>query len=189
MKSLNFLKNYFLLFLLSYSVIILSKFIFAFYLHDNFITYSFSELSYAIFWGYRFDFASAGVIAFVVTLFDFHKNTMLILASFLQTALFLNQLSDILYFNESSRHIGYEITDVFVDAKSLFMTAFSQHTMFTLFALVLGVLLFVSLFKYLRLSVVPLNKIYMLKKLFLIILTVFFIRGNDTTHSTESLAS
>jgi len=177
MKSSNFLKNYFLLFILSYSVIILSKFIFALYLHDNFTTYSFSELSYAIFWGYRFDFASAGVIAFVATLFDFHKNTMLVLASFLPTALFFNQLSDILYFHEASRHIGYEITDALVDAKSLFMTAFSQHTMFTLFALVLGALLFVSLFKYLRLSAVPLNKTYILKKLFLIALTIFFIRG------------
>lgn len=163
--------------MLSYSVIILSKFIFAFYLHDNFTAYSFSEISYAIFWGYRFDFASAGVIAFVVTLFDFHKNGMLIFASFLPTALFFNQLSDILYFHESSRHIGYEITDALVDAKSLFMTAFSQHTIFTLFALLFGVLLFVTLFKYLKLSVVPLNKTYVLKKLFLIALTVFFIRG------------
>jgi len=44
MRSLDFLKNYFLLFFLSYGIIILSKFIFAFYLHDNFTTYSFQSL-------------------------------------------------------------------------------------------------------------------------------------------------
>ena len=174
----NYLKNYFTIFALTYSIIILTKFIFIYYLQSSFSEFTLSQLLFSIFWGYKFDFATASIVALLVTFFDFNKKLFISIGSILVTAIFFIQMSDILYFNESSRHIGYEITDTITDASSLFMTAYSQHTILTISTILFGSLLFLSILKLLsKTKKIPVTKIYFLKKLLLIIITIFFIRG------------
>ena len=173
---LNYIKNYFMVWILTYITIIGTKFIFIYYLKESFDEFGIANLVYAIFWGYKFDFATSAIVALLVTLFDFNKKVLSLLSAMVITLVFFIQIGDILYFNESSRHIGYEITDTFTDASSLFMTAYSQHTTLTLLSLFLGFLLFVSIL-FLKFEKVILTKSYILKKIMLILISVFFIRG------------
>jgi len=176
--KLNFIKNYFYIFAITYIMSITTKFIFVYYLYDNFSEFNISTLIYAVFWGYKFDFATSGVIAFLATLFDFNKKIFSRLGAVLIVSVFFMQVGDILYFNESSRHIGYEIMDIFVDAKSLFMTAYSQHTLLTILSIIIGMILFYLLSKYLsKLETIKWSRYYLVNKLILIALTVLFIRG------------
>ena len=174
----SYLKKFFSVFFIAYIIVIGTKFLFLYYSHDTFSTFSTQKSIWAIFLGYKFDFASSAIVAFLATLFDFHKKFFAWISSFLLLMLFFVEIGDILYFNESSRHIGYEITDTLTDANSLFMTAYSQHTVFTLMALLVALLLFLLTFKWFaKLEAVEVNRFYILKKLSLILLTVFFIRG------------
>jgi len=172
----SYIKNYFLIMILAYIILIMAKFIFIYYLKENFNEFSLSELIYAVFWGYKFDFATSGIVALLVTFVDFNKKALVRLSAVVITFVFFIQIGDILYYNESSRHIGYEITDTFTDASSLFMTAYSQHTALTLLSIALGVLLFVFI-NLLKFEKVMVTKSYILKKIMLILITVFFIRG------------
>ena len=172
------MKNYFLIFFTLYIIILITKFIFITYLGEQFSDFSINELIYAIFWGIKFDFAASAIFAFIISFFDFNKKAFAVTSSIGIITIFLTQISDIFYFDESSRHIGYEITDMFEDAQSLFMTALSQHTFMTIFAIVLSLLIFLTtckLFKTIEES--KINKYFFLKKFFIILLTVFFIRG------------
>ncbi|WP_072682432.1 LTA synthase family protein [Arcobacter sp. LA11] len=172
------MRAYFLVFFSAYFIILLTKFIFIFYLGNQFSEFSFNELTYAIFWGIKFDFAASAIFAFITTLFDFNKKTFAFIGAISIITIFLTQISDILYFDESSRHVGYEIIDIISDAKSLFLTAFSQHTLITSLALILSIivfLIFYTLFK--NIEVTKFNKYYLLKKLFIILISIFFIRG------------
>jgi len=172
----SYIKNYFLIMILTYITLIMTKFIFIYYLKENFNEFSLSELIYAVFWGYKFDFATSGIVALLVSFVDFNKKALARLSAVVITFVFFMQIGDILYYNESSRHIGYEITDTFTDASSLFMTAYSQHTALTLLSIVLGVLLFLFI-NLLKFEKVMVTKSYILKKIMLILITVFFIRG------------
>ena len=174
----DFLKKYFAIFFTAYVLLLLTKTVFYFYLEESFADFSLWEVFYAILWGYKFDFAASAVVAFLATLFDWNRKVFSIVGSFSLVGLFSLQMGDILYFHESSRHISYEITDTLTDAKGLFMTAYTQHMLLTLVALVFGVMLFYLLFKGLmRFEKSAFNKSYFLKKFLLIVLTVFFIRG------------
>ena len=159
-------------------MVLLTKVIFYFYLHESFSAFSFQESLYAMVWGYKFDFAIAGVVAFLATLFDGSKKLFAFVGSLLVVFIFLLQIGDILYFNEANRHIGYEITDTFTDASSLFMTAYGQHTLLTFSSLIVALLLLVGLYRWLlRFPQIELRKSYIVQKLILIVLTVFFVRG------------
>ena len=174
----NFLKNYFLIFLLTYIILITTKVFFTYYLKINFEEFTISEQLYAIFWGYRFDFATAAIVSFIVTLFDFNKRFFITIGTIALITVFFTQIGDILYFNEASRHIGYEISDIFTDANSLFMTAYSQYTILTISSIVVGLFLSILLIEILlNTNVVQLNKSYILKKLLIILITIFFARG------------
>jgi len=176
--SFTYLRKFFVVFLLAYFTIIIIKFLFLYYLHDIFIEYAWKDLIYAIFWGYKFDFSSSAMVAFLSTLFDFKKKSFAFIGSALLMTVFFIQIGDILYFNESSRHIGYEITDSLTDANSLFMTAYSQHTLFTILSLLMGMILFLLSFKWLlKFEETVVDRFYFFKKIFLIFLTIFFIRG------------
>jgi phosphoglycerol transferase MdoB-like AlkP superfamily enzyme len=149
-----------------------------YYEYEYFDSYSIKDLIYAIFWGFKFDFATSAIASFLATLFDFHEKIFAIVAAVVLAAVFLIQIGDILYFDESSRHIGYEITDTINDAKSLFLTAYSQHTKITLISLVIVLFLLLFSFKWLhRHDKIEVNRYYFIKKLFLILLTIFFVRG------------
>ena len=169
-------KNYFKIFFITYLIILATKFLFYIYLKENFSEYSISDILYTIFWGYKFDFATSSFIAFFATLFDFHQKYLKVFTVIFISILLLIQFSDIIYFQEASRHIGYEITDAFIDAKSLFFTALSQHTLLTVSALFITIFVayFISKLSYQKVSI---DKFYLPKKILLLILTIFFIRG------------
>jgi phosphoglycerol transferase MdoB-like AlkP superfamily enzyme len=174
----NYLKKFFSVFFVAYFIVLITKILFLYYLKDTFASFSIQETLSAIFWGYKFDFASASVVAFLATFFDLNRKAFATVTSLLLVMLFFIQVGDILYFDESSRHIGYEITDTFTDANSLFMTAYSQHTAFTILAMVIGLALFMGSFRwFLKSDLIEFNRYYLLKKLSLVLLTIFFIRG------------
>jgi phosphoglycerol transferase MdoB-like AlkP superfamily enzyme len=176
--GLNFFKNYFVVFILTYVIVLISKFIFVYCLLDSFIQFDIDSLINAILWGYKFDVAISSIVAFLSALFSFSKTKFALVGAILLTIIFFVQLGDILYFNEASRHIGYEITDTFTDGLSLFMTAYTQHTIFTIVSIVFGILLFLISVEYLyRIDETQLNKYYITKQFVLLLITVFFIRG------------
>lgn len=179
MIKFNYLKNYFYIFIIAYLVVFATKVIFYFYLSANFQEISILSAIEAILWGYKFDLATASIIALLSTLFDFHKKSFVIVGSFLLTSLLLAQISDIMYFYESTRHMGYEVSDAITDAFGLGMTALSQHTLLSIISLLISVALFIYLIQTFKQNLyqVELTKTYFLKKFFLIILTLFFVRG------------
>lgn len=178
-SNFNYLKNYFILFLTTYSIIVVSKFLFLFYLFDNFQNSTISELLYAVVWGYKFDFALAAVLTFFSTLFDFNKKMFLFCISIFTVTVWFSQISDIFYFYESSRHTGYEVADAVADASGLMMTALSQHLAMSIFAFFMAIVFILFVYKFIAptLSSVKINRYYILKKLVLLLITVFFARG------------
>ena len=97
-------------------MILITKFIFAYYLYENFVTLSSYDIVYAIFWGIKFDLAIASIITLLVSLLDFHKKSLIIISIVGIVFIYFTQISDIFYFYESSRHMGYEVTDAITDA-------------------------------------------------------------------------
>jgi phosphoglycerol transferase MdoB-like AlkP superfamily enzyme len=176
---MRFLRNYFVIFISAYALLLITKTIFALYLGGYFEHYAFSERLFAILWGYKFDFAVSAIVAFVATLFDFNKRLFVSVATLMLMALFLFQIADILYYYDAARHVGYEILDTFVDAGGLSDTALLQHTFISLNTIAAATVLVVMLYLLLpRLLHVEIWTRYSLfKKLFLILLTIFFVRG------------
>ena len=174
----NCMKNYFTTFFISYIVLIFTKLIFILYLYNYFKDINTLELFLSIFAGYKFDFATSGFIALLSSLFNFRKTLFTFGSAIFIVILLLTQLSDILYFYESSRHIGYEITDTITDMGSLFMTAYSQHTIFTILSLLFALFLFLFLLEYIyKLKVQSFNKMYFVNQFILLLITIFFVRG------------
>lgn len=174
----NFLKHYFLVFFFVYVTIIATKFVFYLYFRNNFETYGIEDIVYAVFWGYRFDFAASGFIALLASLFDFRRKLFAALASFLVTAVFAAQIGDIFYFSDASRHVGYEIFDIINDASALLMTGLSQHTVGFFGGIIAAVLLFFFTYKlFSGIKEERIDRYFVPKKLFLVALSVFFIRG------------
>jgi len=173
------LKNYFLIFSFAFIIIIITKFTFAYYLDETFSYITNAIIFQTIFLGYKFDFAVAAMSAFIITIFDFNKKILSLVASVILILLCLTQLSDIFYFFESSRHIGYEVKDALYDSFGLIMTALSQHTFLSitglLFSIIFGLFSFQFFTK--NLYAIKFNKYFIFKKILLIILTVFFVRG------------
>ena len=174
----NFLKHYFLVFFFVYVTIIATKFVFYLYFRQNFDAYGIGDIFYAVFWGYRFDFAASGFIALLASLFDFRRKLFAALASFLVTAVFAAQIGDIFYFSDASRHVGYEIFDIINDASALLMTGLSQHTVGFFGGIIAAVLLFFFTYKLFGgIKEERIDRYFVPKKLFLVALSVFFIRG------------
>ncbi len=174
-----FLRNYFFIFFLAYLILFVSKMVFALYLDAFFDTYALTQKLHAVVWGYKFDFAVSAIIALLSTLPDRHKKSTVLLSTLLLVSLFLFQISDIFYFYDASRHVGYEILDTFTDALSLFNTALLQHTGVTLGGVLFAVLLALGLYRVLGRVIRPVawDRYAVVKKLLLIALSVFFIRG------------
>ncbi len=167
-------KNYFFVFVVSYLVILFGKLLFLIKVGDG----EFIQKLWAIFWGYKFDFAVSGIVAFLAGLFEFNKKFFILASSILITFVFLVQVSDILYFIESNRHIGYEVLDVFTDAKSLLDTAIFKYGWFFLLSMIFALLLFLILYFYFKNSLKKIEfKRYLYSRIFILILSVFFIRG------------
>jgi phosphoglycerol transferase MdoB-like AlkP superfamily enzyme len=177
--NFHFLKNYSLIFIVAYFTILSSKVIFALYLRNHFIEYSYLTQLYAILWGYKFDFAISAFISLFITLFDFNKRLLVLLSSLAMALVLSIQISDIMYFYESSRHTGYEVSDIFIDANSLLLSAISQHG--ALSALFIVVSVFILWFSYslFNKKIVPtkISKWIWVQKITLLLVSIFFIRG------------
>ena len=172
-------KNYFFVFISTYFIVITTKLVFAFYLRDYFNDYSNLTLVQTVFLGFRFDFAISAIIAFIAGLFDFNKTLFIGITSTLLLSVFALQISDIFYFNEASRHIGYEIQDAMTDNISLFMTAYTQHFSLTVSGLIAIPIILTACFFFFKhyFSLVRFTKITLPAKFLLLLISVFFIRG------------
>ena len=137
------------------------KVIFFFYNRTSIGELSLSEVVHALIWGLRFDLAAAAMISLVLCLLlwpiyrvgqrkksgsdifiDKPRISVLarnffILALITQMAL---QVGDAMYFVDAGRHVSYEMRDVVADASGLFMTAVTQHGIFILSSIVLGLI-------------------------------------------------
>ena len=174
----NFIYHYFKIFFISYIIVLFTKIFFIIYLYDNFNQYNITNLLYAIFWGYKFDFATSSFISLFSFLLSFNKSLYKLINPLLFISLLIIQISDILYFHESNRHIGYEITDIFTDSLNLFMTALTQYkivTITTIFLSILFFILFYNLFNKQNFNISI--KRYILNLSISFVLSIFFIRG------------
>jgi phosphoglycerol transferase MdoB-like AlkP superfamily enzyme len=154
-----------------------TKFIFSIYVSQLAESLEYTQILYAIFWGYKFDLAVSGVVALMVTFFDLHKKTFLYVSALALAGLFLFQMSDIMYFEDSSRHIGYEIFSALHDSKGLMATALTQHAMLVSFSLIGALVLFALIIRVGLHTHMSLSKTYALEKFFMIAITIFFVRG------------
>jgi phosphoglycerol transferase MdoB-like AlkP superfamily enzyme len=134
---------------------------------------------YALLWGYKFDFAISGIFAFLVSLFDFNRRVLSVVGSSVLVSIYLFQISDILYYYDSARHVGYEVLDSVNDASGLIDTALSQHSALSVFTLISSLLSLWFFYKILNRYILELtwSRYTVISKLFLLLLTVFFIRG------------
>ncbi|VVS93074.1 LTA synthase family protein [Desulfoluna spongiiphila] len=114
---------------------------------EGFPGLSFGEVGYALVWGLRFDVALAAIFALLSLLlgallfFGIKKRPWALAPLALSaTAVVALQTSDIMYFHDANRHIGYELSDAATDVSSLVTTAFTQYA-----PVALGGLLFLGL--------------------------------------------
>ena len=171
-------KSYFRLFIIYLIVIVTTKFIFLFYLIDNFLDLPFLSSIYSIFWGYKFDLAASGFLTFFAILFDFNKKIFAFISSLFLISIINLQIGDIFYFYESGRHISYEIFDIFTDSKSLFLTAYNTHFLLTITTIIVSLLVFIwSFISLQKITITKFDRYYVFKKFILLLISVFFIRG------------
>lgn len=171
------MRNYVVVFVFSYCVLLSTKFLFGAYVSQLTQSLEYGQVLYAIFWGYKFDLAVSSVIALMVTFFDLHKKTFVYVSASALVGLFLFQISDIMYFEESSRHIGYEIFSAVHDSQGLLATAMTQHAMLVLFSLVVALFVFILVVRVGLYSRVTFGKIYVAQKLFMVALSIFLFEG------------
>ncbi|MCW8831479.1 MAG: LTA synthase family protein [Gammaproteobacteria bacterium] len=126
-----------------------------------------ADAVYALFWGVRFDLASAAIISLVICLglWPYYRisqrrhdpsakpqpsnltKNLFLLALFAQMSM---QTSDAMYFVDAGRHVSYEMRDVVADASGLLMTALTQHGLFILACLAIGLMTMVVVIFILR---------------------------------------
>lgn len=143
------------------------------------VEFSAMERAYALIWGYRFDIAVSAMAAMAATLFDWQGKTFRLVSGLLLAGIVILQLSDILYFANSGRHIGYEIRDLMNDAGSLFFTAWGQQKAFTLMTLLMFPIMLLGFYKIPGrwLHTIRADRFWLFKKGLLIFLSAFLIRG------------
>jgi phosphoglycerol transferase MdoB-like AlkP superfamily enzyme len=175
----SIVKNFLLIFVLAYLLILITKITFFYYLNSYYIEYTNFEIFTSIIWGYKFDFAISSFVAFVISLFSFNKKLFIYISSFLLLLIFYIQIGDIFYFNESSRHIAYEIIDVFNDSTSLLATAYNQHFNLFMMSIIVSILLTFLYLKFVikHINIVKFNKYYIMQVFLILLISIFFIRG------------
>ncbi|MDT8281297.1 MAG: sulfatase-like hydrolase/transferase [Gammaproteobacteria bacterium] len=142
---------------------LLYKTLFAVYNYGQFSALSFSQILYALFWGVRFDLASAALLSFIGSVvlwfscrFTPSWQTALPVLAFMLIFQLSLQTGDAIYFAESGRHVSYEMRDVLTDMSGLFMTALTHHYFFIFLSYTLGISLAFFLLKRLRPVLSPL---------------------------------
>lgn len=117
-----------------------------------------SEITYALLWGLRFDLASAAIFSLLtsIILWPLYRTseekvsssngvalTLLFISLVVQMSF---QVGDSIYYADAGRHVSYEMRDVMADASGLFFTAITYHAWFILYSAAPGlVVLFLSL--------------------------------------------
>ena len=147
LTTINILRYFLFSFVVLAVTGLLFKTLFFTYNIAHFEDLSFTDVIYALFWGIRFDFASAAfftlfssIIVWFFCRFMPTRSPALFLLIFFVVAQASMQLGDTLYFIESGRHVSYEMRDVIADATGLFMTAVQKHSLFIIFSYFLVVL-------------------------------------------------
>ncbi|MCG8472528.1 MAG: sulfatase-like hydrolase/transferase [Desulfobacterales bacterium] len=97
-------------------------------------TLGWGEALFALFWGIRFDLAIAAIfscsillLAFFLSFFREKRWKILIPLPLAICTLCALLASDIMYFHDAGRHIGYELSDAATDFTSLVATAFTLY--------------------------------------------------------------
>lgn len=110
---------------------------FSLYHFSNWADLDISSLVYALGLGIRFDLVAASYFALLYSIgsFIFTKSpkSKKILFSILFFALSGILASDLMYFSESSRHLGYEINELGQSGLGALFMAWTQHTTFMIF--------------------------------------------------------
>jgi len=132
----------------------LFKSIFVVYNTSQFSSLPSAEIIYALFWGLRFDLASAALLTLISCFILWFFNRflpkkqpaffLLGLMLFVQMSL---QIGDTVYFVEAGRHVSYEMRDVFIDASGLFLTAVTKHGFFIVSSYILALAVIFILIK------------------------------------------
>lgn len=182
------------------------KILFVVYNYSQFSSLSVSDTVYAIFWGLRFDLASAAFLSLIgcMVLWLFYRLEKFNLApsknpaSLLLLIMLLFQMSlqigDTLYYAESGRHVSYEMRDALTDSYGLFMTAITNHSLFIVLSYLLAFVMVFIVWKLsgqllsIPLSVTASNRPVMPKlrfnfeiKMFsVLLLSVILVRGGVT---------
>ncbi len=172
---------------------LLFKSIFVIYNELQFSALSFSEIVYALFWGMRFDLASAALLSllscfvlwFFYRLLPAKDPAFFLLALMLLVQMSL-QIGDTVYFTEAGRHVSYEMRDALTDASGLFMTAITKHGGFVALSYGLALTIVFALLKLLgkfwpvisSMSLLPEFKLkHEASLVIVLLLAVVFVRG------------
>ncbi len=133
---------------------LLFKVVFVVYSASQFSALPSSEIVYALFWGLRFDLASAALLSLLscFVLWFFYrllpvKDPAFFLLGFMLLVQMSLQIGDTVYFIEAGRHVSYEMRDVLIDASGLFMTAITKHGGFIALSYVLALMITFVLLK------------------------------------------
>jgi len=164
--------------------------------NDQFTSLKAIEIIYALFWGLRFDLASAAFFSLISSIalwlsyrLTVRKNPAVLLLAFGLTLQLSLQISDAMYFAEAGRHVSYEMRDVFTDASGLLMTAVSKHLMFIALGYLLGTILVFTLLAIARkisvssIKIIPPTRFKLQPEvglLVVLILSLLFLRGGVT---------
>ena len=129
---------------------IIFKVVFIAYNHGSVGDLSWREIVYALFWGLRFDLASAAIFSLLISIFlwPVYRTTKdkvspsntaaLVLLSISLIVQMSFQVSDSIYYTDAGRHVSYEMRDVVADASGLLLTAITYHARFILYSAILG---------------------------------------------------
>jgi len=160
-------------------------------------SYSTTEIIHTLLWGVRFDLALAGIISLLSVFITYMlervfsipiSSSLKYLAYLSASCIFMLQGADIIYFTDASRHIGYEITDAFIDAPSLLATAWTVYKAPFLTQIFLYPILLYVIYRLFSKSHIPVKSLPGFKKLHLeavyfLLILVFVIMGRGGIQS------
>lgn len=193
-KKNTSLLAYFFISLLALTIAgLLFKLVFVIYSASQFSALPFSEIVYALFWGLRFDIASAALLSLLscFVLWFFYrflpaKEPALFLLGLMLLVQMSLQIGDTVYFSEAGRHVSYEMRDALTDDSGLFMTAVTKHGGFVVQSYLLALLITFALLKLAKKAFRLVNGMSLLPKfklkhevslLAVILLTIILVRG------------
>lgn len=114
---------------------LLMRCLFAAHYHAVFSALSLPDSLHALFWGWSFDAAVAGVLLLPSVLFIYlrlrlfpRSHSILLIWVLLPVLVLLTaQVGDLMYFDSSGRHVSYEIRELLPQFPALFMTAWHDY--------------------------------------------------------------